>query len=245
MPIAPWVIAALVLWLCWAWIARKIMDNPRGDFETGVFWRAIQLYARLVHRLNIRGIENIPTAANPGPLLVVSNHTAGVDPILVQSACPFFIRWMMAADMQIPALAGLWAWTEVIGVDRDGREIAAAREAIRHLRTAGVIGIFPEGNLERPAQHILPFLPGVGLIIHKTGARVLPVVIEGTPQVDPAWSSLWKRSRATIRFLPVLSYDDADMRAGDIAADLRARFLEASGWPACDEPDTRRDNKGK
>ncbi len=218
------------------------MDNPRGDFETGCFWRAIQIYARLVHRLNIQGTEHIPENANPGPLLVVSNHTAGVDPILVQAACPFFVRWMMATDMQIPALSGLWQWTEVIGVDRNGREITATREAIEHLRAHGIIGIFPEGNLERPNRHILPFLPGVGLIIRKSGARVLPVLIEGTPQVDPAWSSLWRRSRATIRFLPMLTYADSGMRAPEIANDLRAKFLEASGWPACDEPDTERPN---
>ena len=239
-----WVIVALVVWLCWAWVARWLMDNPRQDFETGLVWRLMQVYTRLVHRLKVEGREHIPAEPHPGPLLVVANHTAGVDPLLVQSVCPFFLRWMMAADMQLPALAGLWRWAEVIGVDRDGREVAAAREAIRHLREGGVIGIFPEGNLERPARHILPFLPGVGLIIAKTGTRVLPVVIEGTPQVDPAWSSLWRPSRARLRFLPIVTYD-AQQGAAHIAADLRARFLEATGWPACDEPDTRRDRKGK
>jgi 1-acyl-sn-glycerol-3-phosphate acyltransferase len=240
-----WVIVALALWLCWAWIARWIMDNPRGDFETGVTWRLLQIHARLVHRLKVAGIEHIPTGPLPGPLVVVANHTAGVDPMLIQSACPFYIRWMMAQDMQVAALNWLWQWTEVISVDRHGREIAAAREAIRHLRDGGVVGIFPEGNLERPQRHILPFLPGVGLVISKTGTGVLPVVIDDTPQVDAAWSSLWRRSRATIRFLPIISYTDTELRAAEIATDLRARFIEASGWPPRDAPDPRRDQKGK
>ncbi|WP_410961928.1 lysophospholipid acyltransferase family protein, partial [Salmonella sp. SAL4359] len=85
-------------------------------------------------------------------------------------------------------------------VDRYGREIAAAREAVRHLQSGGVVGIFPEGNLERPPCHILPFLPGVGLIVHRSGAPVIPVLISGTPQIDPAWSSLWRRSRAVVQF---------------------------------------------
>jgi len=245
VPIGFWAISALLLWLCWAWVARWIMANPRADFETGLVWRMIQVYARVMHRLRISGVECIPGGPEPGPLVVVANHTAGVDPLLLQAACPFFIRWLMARDMRLPAAEWFWGWSQVIAVDRDGREVAAARQAIRHLRAGGVIGIFPEGNLERPARHILPFLPGVGLIIAKTGARVLPVLIDDTPQVDPAWSSLWRASRATVRFLPQICYADSGLGPVEIASDLRGRFLEASGWPACDEPDTRRDRKGK
>lgn len=219
------------------------MANPRRDFETGLAWRLMQIHARLVHRLRLEGLEHIPRVSGPGPMVVVANHTAGVDPLLVQSACPFFIRWLMAEDMRLPALEWFWRWSEVIAVDRDGREVAAAREAIRHLRVGGVIGIFPEGNLERPARHILPFLPGVGMIIAKGGARVLPVVIDGTPQVDPAWSSLWRTGRARVRFLPQIDYADSPLSPAEIACDLRRRFLEATGWPACDEPDTRRGGK--
>lgn len=120
------------------------------------------VYVRRVHRLRVLGAEHIPDGRHAGPLLIVANHTAGVDPLLVQSACPFFVRWMMADDMQINGLNWFWRWVQVIGVDRNGREIAAAREAIRHLQDRGVIGIFPEGTLERPARHILPFLPGSG-----------------------------------------------------------------------------------
>ncbi|MCC7388498.1 MAG: 1-acyl-sn-glycerol-3-phosphate acyltransferase [Phycisphaerales bacterium] len=245
MPAALWVIAALVLWVLWARVARWIMDNPRGDFETGLTWRAAQVYVRVVHRLRVSGLEHIPDRPEPGPMVVVANHTAGVDPLLIQAACPFFIRWMMALDMRLPAAEWFWRWTEVISVDRDGREVAAARTAIRHLRDGGVVGIFPEGNLERPHRHILPFLPGVGLIIAKSGATVLPAIIDDTPQVDPAWSSLWRTSRSTVRFLAPVCYQGTGLGPAEIAADLRRRFVEASGWPACDTPDTNRHHKGK
>lgn len=234
-----------MLWGLWAWVARWIMDNPRGDFETGLVWRLLQVYVRVVHRVRVRGTAHVPAEPEPGPMVVIANHTAGVDPLLIQAVCPFFIRWMMALDMRLPAMEWFWRWSEVISVDRDGREVAAAREAVRYLRDGGVIGIFPEGNLERPHRHILPFLPGVGLLISRTGARVLPAIIDGTPQVDPAWSSLWRLSRATVRFLPEISYEGTGLGPAEIAADLRRRFVEASGWPPCDTPDTRRDHKGK
>lgn len=246
MSITAWIIAALVVWALWVVLAHWIGANPRGDPETGLAWRALRLYARVVHRLRIEGMENVPRGRRPGPLVVVANHTAGVDPILIQAACPFFIRWMMALDMRLPALEWFWGWVEVISVDREGREIAATREAIRHLREGGVVGIFPEGNLERPARHILPFLPGVGLIVHRSRAPVLPVLVTGTPQVDPAWSSLWRSSNATVRFLPRIDYTGSGLPAAAIAEDLRRRFVEASGWPPCDVADgLGRGGKGK
>lgn len=234
-----------MLWAAWAWVAHWLMDNPRGDFETGVSWRLIRLYARVVHRVRLEGGEHLPAGATPGPMVLVANHTAGVDPLLIQAVCPFFIRWMMALDMRLPAMEWFWRWSEVISVDRDGREVAAARTALRHLREGGVIGIFPEGNLERPARHILPFLPGVGLILARSGASVLPVIVDGTPQVDPAWSSLWRTSRASVRILPQVCYAETGLGPAEIALDLRQRFLDASGWPACDQPDTRRGRGGK
>ncbi len=233
-----WFIVVLVVWLGWAWVAHRLLDNPRGDVETGLIWPFLMMYTRLVHRLEVLGREHMPDSGpNAGPLVIVANHTAGVDPLLVQSACPFYIRWMMADDMQLPGLEGFWRWVGVIGVDRHGREIAAAREAIRLLRSGGVVGIYPEGTLERPPEHILPFLPGVGLIVHKSKARVLPVIIEGTPRVDRAWTSLWRMSRARVRFLPVVDYADSGLKPTAIADDLRQRFAEASGWPMCDAPD--------
>jgi len=244
--IAFWVIAALVLWSLWVVLAHWLSANPRGDPVTGLGWRLLRLYARVVHRLRVEGLENVPRARRPGPLVVVANHTAGVDPLLIQAACPFFIRWMMALDMRLPALEWFWVWVEIISVDREGREVVATREAIRYLADGGVVGIFPEGNLERPARHILPFLPGIGLIVHRSKAPVLPVVVSDTPQVDPAWSSLWRPSRATVRFLPRVDYQGSGLHSAAIAEDLRQRFVTATGWPRCDIVDgLGRGGKGK
>lgn len=235
VPLTTWFIVVLAVWLCWAWLAHRLLDNPRGDAETGLLWPVLVLYTRLVHRLEVSGREHLPPAG--GPLVLVANHTAGVDPLLVQRACPFFVRWMMADDMQLPGLEPFWRWVGVIGVDRHGREIAAAREAIRHVRGGGVVGIFPEGTLERPPRHILPFLPGVGLIVHKSEAAVLPVVIDGTPRADRAWTSLWRPSRAKVRFLPMVDYARSGRKPAAIAQDLRERFAAATGWPMADAPD--------
>ncbi len=212
---AEWAILAFGVFgilLAWAYISAWLLDNPRGEIDIGLAFRAIQVYSWLIHRLRVRGREHCPGSRHPGPLIVVVNHTAGVDPVLIQAACPFEIRWMMAAEMRLPIFEWFWSWARIISVERQGRE----------------------GGIERPARRLLPFIPGVGFIIAKTGAPVLPAIIEGTPDTDPAWGSLWRFSRATLTFHPAINYQDSGLSPAEIAADLHRRFEAWTGWPAAE-----------
>lgn len=225
-----WIILGVAAWGLAAWLSHWLLRNPRGDVETGVAWHLVRGYVRAVHRLRVRGLEHVPRGRKVGPLIVVSNHTAGVDPLLIQSALPFEVRWMMAADMRHPAGEWAWRWADVIFVEREGGDVAGAREAIRHVKAGGVLGIFPEGGIERPARTLLPFQAGVGFIVRRTGAPVLPVVIEGTPEGGTAFASLVRSSRATVTFHEPITYGKG-MDADEIARDLRARFAAWTGWP--------------
>ncbi|MBL0920850.1 MAG: 1-acyl-sn-glycerol-3-phosphate acyltransferase [Phycisphaerales bacterium] len=228
---AAWLIVGLLLYALWVAVAtwiRRAMDDDQ-DAEGGFIIRVFHVYAAIVHRLEVVGRGHIPRGRPPGPLIIVANHTAGVDPVLIQSACPFRIRWLMAEDMRTSVLDPFWELGQVIMVDRRRGESLGVREALRHLRAGGVIGVFPEGHLERPPREVLPFLPGVGVLVARSGARVQMVTIEGTPQVDPAWSSLWRTSRSRVRFYEPIDYRGKSAR--EIPSDLRARFINALGWP--------------
>lgn len=225
------VIVAVVV-VAWAFLCRLLLANPRGDVEAGLIYYAGLVYVKLLHRLRVEGREHIPARRDAGPMIVVANHTAGVDPILVQAACPFEIRWVMADDMQLPRFESIWKKARVISVETDGTSGMGLRQALSHLKAGGVIGLFPEGGIERPAEQILPFHGGVGVLIRRSRATVLPVVIEGTPQVDPAWASLWTPSRARVRFMAPIRYAGTGLTAGKITRDLRQRFMDWTGWPA-------------
>lgn len=231
MPLALWLILAFFALLAAAWLSRILLVNPRADVEAGVIWHAARLYARVFHRMRLIGVENLPRGRT-GPLIIIANHTAGVDPALIQAACPFEIRWMMDADMRHPAGEFLWQFLRIIFVEHGGRELASAREAIRHLEAGGVLGIFPEGGIERPARTILPFLGGIGLIVRKTGAPVLPFIIDGTPIAEPAWATLYRFSHARLRVMPPIDYSKSGLGAAEITVDLHRRFVEWTEWPA-------------
>jgi 1-acyl-sn-glycerol-3-phosphate acyltransferase len=233
LPIAAAVLA-LLAGLGWLW--HWVLDNPRRDFESGMAFHLGRVYATVMHGLRVRGRENRPDTKRPGPLILVCNHTAGVDPILVQTACPFHIRWMMAEDMAVPLLDWFWSWWGIIFINRARPMGQGVREALRELKKGGVVAIFPEGGLERPPRQVMPFQTGVGMMIKKSGAPVLPVVIDGTPQFDPAWASLWRPSTSTVHFHPIVDYRDTKMTGEEIATDLRRRFERYTGWPFNDSP---------
>lgn len=234
--IVPTILVCAALLIA-ATAARRLEDNPWGDIESGLAFLFGRLYVRLFHGLRVHGQEHIPAGRDPGPTIVVANHTAGIDPILIQASCPFPIRWIMASDMRAPNLEWFWKWQRIIFVGRDRGSMAVGlRTAVEHLNNHGVVGIFPEGGIERPSRKILPFHPGLGMLVRKTGARVLPVFIDCTPQIDPAWASLWVPSQSRIAFGPLLTFD-RDQSADEISRAVRAHFLAWSGWPVNDCPD--------
>jgi 1-acyl-sn-glycerol-3-phosphate acyltransferase len=179
-------------------------------------------------------MEHVPASIAPGSLIVVSNHTSGADPLLIQAACTFEIRWMMASDLMVDSAAGFWKWRRIIPVARTGRDTSAAREAMAHVKAGGAIGIFPEGGTERPPGQIRPFLGGVGLIVHRTQAPVLLVWISGTPECERALEALRRRSHARVRFVDLIRYPEKT-KAEEIVRDLRRRLSAASGWTLNDE----------
>jgi 1-acyl-sn-glycerol-3-phosphate acyltransferase len=216
-------------------IARRLARGPGHEPVTGLMWYAIRIYSRLMHRPTYVGLEHVPPTNDPGGLIVVSNHTCPVDPLLIQAACSFEIRWMMASDMMAPQLEWLWRRQRMIPVDRNGRDTMSAREAIRHVQGGGVLGIFPEGGIGLPRGRVRPFHEGVGLIIAKTKAPVLLVWCSDTPEETQMFRALAKPSRARVEFVDRF-VPPAGRGAAGITRDLRQRLADASGWPIDDEP---------
>ncbi len=233
---------AALLWTVLAYLgsrfARHDTRGSAGDenIPVGFFVWVMHVYARRVHRVRFEGLHHARAAGDAlragRPLILTPNHTSGVDTVLIQAGLDFEPRWMMAADMRVPWAGGFWELGRIIFVDRDAPDAASLRTALRHLEGGGALGIFPEGHLERPPRHVLPFKQGVGLMIRRSRALVLPVVIEGTPQIDPAFASLVRTSRSVVRFLEPVDYaEDRSMKPAQIVADLRGRIASATGWP--------------
>lgn len=225
--------ASLALVALWqVFVTPRLRLGPAEDTGLNFVWILLRLYARVVHRLRVEGREHLVDLK--GPLLVVCNHSSPLDPFLVQSATPLFIRWMMATDQMPPDSAMLWQFSGVIPTERHHPTPTAAITAIRLLRKGSVVGVFPEGRLERPTGRILPFHNGVGELVARTNARVLLACVQDTPVTDSIGAAFLRPSHARLRFLGVLSWPKGTKPA-TITKSLRNRIIEASGWPVVDD----------
>ncbi len=213
------------------WLQRWLESCPRPTWSGVMIWFVFRVYARLVHRTRHIGKDRL--AELPRPIIVVSNHTGAADPTLIQAGCPFEVRWMMMREMNRGFVDWFTRYGRIILVERNGRDFASTREALRHLKAGGVIGIFPEGGIERPPETLRKFHSGVGFLVARSHATVIPVWISGTPRVDVAMESLWTRGRARVEFGPPMRFEGVK-DAAEITQQIRDRIAEMSGWPTCD-----------
>jgi 1-acyl-sn-glycerol-3-phosphate acyltransferase len=132
------------------------------------------------------GLGQIP---RDGPLLVLANHSAYLDPFWIGKMLPRrFIPMMTSIFFDKPALRWLMARIiRAIRVEsgRFRREAPELGEAIRVLRAGGCVLIFPEGMVRRTEATLLrPFGQGVWHIL-----RALPDTPVLVCWIEGGWGS--------------------------------------------------------
>ena len=213
------VLAIVAVWGFWL----QITTGPQDIKAQNVAWRLCRAYTLVWHRLRWVGREHVPTT---GSIILAANHTTGIDPLLIQAALPRQIRWVMLKSYHYWFLAPLWKIIEPITVEQNGSDTSPMRVMLRTLKENDqAVGIFPEGGAQRGDRTLKPFQPGIGLLAKRSGATIVPVWIEGTPQTQNMLWHFLKPSRSTIVFGKPFK-PDPDMTNQEIADELRKRMLE-------------------
>ena len=211
------VIAAT--WGLWC----QITAGPQDIKAQNVAWRLCRAYTLVWHRLRWVGREHVPTT---GSIILAANHTTGVDPLLIQAALPRQIRWVMLKSYHFGFLKPLWKIIEPITIEQNGKDSSPMRVMLRTLKENDqAVGIFPEGGAQRGDRVLKPFQPGIGLLAKRSGATVVPVWIQGTPQTQNMLWHFLKPSRSIVAFGKPFK-PDADMTNQQVADELRKRMLE-------------------
>ncbi len=142
-------------------------------------WMADQIAWRFLTRIDrarITGLEHLPAC---GPAILMINHIAFVDPIVVMGNLPRNIVPMAKAEVSRLPVWGLvprlWG---VILVHREELDRRALAQALAVLEAGEVILIAPEAH-RHPA--LMQGREGVAYLAHKSGAPIIPVAVEDTP----------------------------------------------------------------
>jgi 1-acyl-sn-glycerol-3-phosphate acyltransferase len=175
-------------------------------------------YCRFWHRLSTDRWAPLPGV---GPAILISNHTCGIDHMLLQAATQRLLGFMVAQEYY----EGRWIhWIcRIIGcipVKRDGRDLSATRAGLRALKEGRVLPIFPEGHIVPSSGRRLDELKlGCAYLAIHSQAPVVPAYICGTPETNDIIKSLVTPSRARIIFGEPLDLSDISRhRSGDKAA---------------------------
>jgi len=131
--------------------------------------RALTPVIRAAYRVEVRGQENVPPS---GRLVVAGNHDSMLDPFLLAAVIPRPMRFLGKAELwKVPGLRSWLGSVEAIPIHRGSSDVAAIRSAIEALEADAVVGIFPEGGVNREG----PWLRGAARMALATGAPLLPV----------------------------------------------------------------------
>ncbi len=131
---------------------------------------------RAVHRERI--IEE-------GGAILAMNHQSYLDPPLAGICCQREIHYLARKTlMQWPILGPLFPQMNVIPVDQERADMSALKAVIKLVRAGECTVVFPEGS-RTPDGQLQAAQPGLGLIIAKTLAPVVPMRIFGAHEAFP------------------------------------------------------------
>ena len=160
------------------------------------YWIGYNL-SRLIGRLCFRlRIMHRGRMIQTGPVILAMNHQSYLDPPLAGIACDRAIYFLARRTlMDLPLFRWLLPKLNVIPVNQEGIDRSALKALIRVLKSGNAALVFPEGARTLDGN-LQPAQPGVGLVIAKTLAPVVPMRIFGAHQALP-------RGGGGLHFVPV------------------------------------------
>jgi 1-acyl-sn-glycerol-3-phosphate acyltransferase len=188
------------------------------------------IYIRIMYRVEVHGIEkHVP---DEGPALLVCNHVSYMDALLLSSAVPRPIRFVMYYKIfNTPGTR--WAFKAanaipIAGRSEDPKLMERAFAAVDQALADGeLVCIFPEGRLT-PDGEIGAFKPGMERILAARPVPVVPMAIRGM------WASIFSRSgvintlrlpsriRAHVTVMAEAPVDGAGAKAADLEEKVKA-----------------------
>jgi 1-acyl-sn-glycerol-3-phosphate acyltransferase len=183
-----------------------------------------------IGRWNVRveGLSNLPT----GGAILAANHQSLVDIPLFLAAIPRDVRFLAKRELgRIPLFGYAMEKAGNLFIDREDPRAAVQliREATARMGRGQMVVIFPEGTRSRNGT-VGGFKPGAFILARKTGAPLLPVLVDGGHKALPRGALLFRPADLVVRVLPPVTADGArSLSRDEMACETRKRILSARG----------------
>jgi len=154
------------------------------------YWLGYHL-SRLVGRLFFcLRVVHRERMLHTGPVILAMNHQSYLDPPLAGITCDRAVYFLARRTLlDVPLLGWLLPKLNVIPVNQEGIDRSALKALIRVLKAGNAALVFPEGSRTVDGS-LQPAEPGLGLVIAKTLAPVVPMRIFGAHEALPRGGGL-------------------------------------------------------
>jgi len=159
--------------------------------------RILKFFLKLFYRVEVSGLEHFEAAGER--VLIVSNHTSFLDGMLL--ACFLPKKLSFAINTQIAEQWFSRLISPIVNLfPMDPTNPLSLKSLIRYVQQDKRVVIFPEGRITVTGA-LMKIYNGPGLVADRSGAKVLPVRIDGA-QYTP-FSRL--RGRVRLRWFPKIT----------------------------------------
>jgi 1-acyl-sn-glycerol-3-phosphate acyltransferase len=160
-----------------------------------IFYNLAKLLARMIFSMRVIHPERM---VESGPLLIAVNHSSFFDPPLAGICSRRGVYYLARKTLlKWPFFGPLFPAMNVIPVERDGNDMSALREVIKKVKEGNAVLLFPEGTRSLDGD-LQPARAGIGLVIAKTGAPVLPMRIFGAYEAFPKNARRFQLSQISV-----------------------------------------------
>src|SRR5262252_9608764 len=196
------------------------------NFYYWVGYHLSRLAGRLFFRFRVIHRERM---IQSGPVILAMNHQSYLAPPLAGITCNRPIYFLARRTLlDVPLLGWVLPKVNVIPVNQEGVDRSAIKALIRVLQAGNGVLFFPEGS-RTVDGNLQPAEPGLGLVIAKTLAPVVPMRIFGAREALPRGGRRLRLVPITIVIGDPIFFTAADVQPGgkDLYARLSDRVMKA------------------
>jgi 1-acyl-sn-glycerol-3-phosphate acyltransferase len=183
------------------------------------------MIARVAFQYRAYGQENI---IEEGPAIMAVNHQSYLDPPLVGITCKNELYYLARKTLFEKKLLGpIISRVNALPVDLSRGDLAAFRSVMKLLQEGHRTVIFPEGTRSLTGQ-IQKARPGIGMIIARTLAPVVPMRIFGSFEAWPKGGKIRPHPITVVVGKPIrFKKDDFPARNREVYQKISEQVLAA------------------
>ena len=178
-------------------------------FDRWLYWvsrRVVRWGFQLKYHFHVEGEKNVP---DEGGFILAANHCSYLDPPVVACAVSNRIIHFMGRDTLLSNPVARWYFPHIglIPLDRTRGDLGALRTAVNLLKSGYGVCLFPEGTRSTDGKlHVAK--GGIGFLMARGGAPVVPMHITGTFEAMPKGSSKLRPAHIVARIGPPIAAEE-------------------------------------